>query len=50
MSVRFTSPIMPGETLSTEIWRDGDVVNLRVRVPDRNVVVMDNGRAELRAA
>ena len=48
MSGRFSAPVFPGETIRTEFWRDGDVVSFRASVPDRNVVVMHNGRAELR--
>jgi len=45
---RFSSPVFPGETIRTEFWRDGDIVSFRASVPDRNVVVMNNGRAEVR--
>jgi acyl dehydratase len=45
---RFSAPVFPGETIRTEMWRDGDVVSFRALVPDRNVVVMNNGRAEVR--
>ena len=44
---RFSAPVFPGETIRTEFWRDGDVVIFRASVPDRNVVVMNNGRAEV---
>src|SRR5215210_6950896 len=43
---RFSAPVFPGETIRTEMWRDGDVVSFRASIPDRNVVVMNNGRAE----
>jgi acyl dehydratase len=46
---RFSAPVFPGETIRTEMWRDGDVVSFRALVPDRNVVVMNNGRAEVTA-
>ena len=46
---RFSAPVFPGETIRTEFWRDGDVVSFRASVPDRNVVVMNNGRAEVTA-
>lgn len=49
MSARFTSPVFPGDTLRTEIWRDGDVASFRVWVLERNLIAMDNGRAEMRA-
>ena len=44
---RFSAPVFPGETIRTEFWRDGNVVSFRASVPDRNVVVMNNGRAEV---
>ncbi len=46
---RFSSPVFPGETIRTELWRDGHMVSFRASVPERNVVVMNNGRAEVRA-
>jgi acyl dehydratase len=42
---RFSAPVFPGETLRTEIWRDGDVVSFRTRVVERGVVAINNGRA-----
>jgi len=46
---RFSAPVYPGETIRTELWRDGNVVSFRASVPERNVVVMNNGRAEVRS-
>ena len=43
--VRFTSPVFPGETIRTELWREGAVVLLRANVVERGKVVLDNGRA-----
>ncbi|WP_322048888.1 MaoC/PaaZ C-terminal domain-containing protein [Paraburkholderia sp. J67] len=45
---RFTAPVYPGETLRTEIWRDGHAVNFRARVVERDVIVLNNGSATLR--
>ncbi|WP_434660379.1 MaoC/PaaZ C-terminal domain-containing protein [Paraburkholderia sp. A3BS-1L] len=45
---RFTAPVYPGETLRTEIWRDGQAVSFRTRVVERDVVVLDHGTAKLR--
>ena len=47
MSGRFSAPVFPGETIRTEIWRDGNVVSFRALVPARNIVAMSNGRAEV---
>lgn len=47
MSVRFSAPVFPGETLRTELWRDGTVVSFRVRVKERDVVAINSGRAEI---
>lgn len=47
LKLRFTSPVYPGETLATDIWRDGKVWSFRTRVPARDTVVLGNGRAEL---
>ncbi|MGI4813081.1 MAG: MaoC/PaaZ C-terminal domain-containing protein [Janthinobacterium lividum] len=50
MSARFSAPVYPGETLSTEYWYEGDEIAFRVRVLERDVVVLDRGRARLHAA
>jgi acyl dehydratase len=47
LSVRFTAPVYPGETIRTEMWRDGAVVSFRARVLERDAVVLNNGRADL---
>lgn len=45
--VRFSAPVYPGETIRTEMWRDGNVVSFRARVVERDVIVLNNGRAEI---
>jgi acyl dehydratase len=47
MQVRFSAPVFPGETIRTEIWRDGGVVSFRARAVERDQVVINNGRAEV---
>ena len=37
--------MFPGETIRTEMWRDGAVVSFRARVVERDVVALNNGRA-----
>jgi acyl dehydratase len=48
MRVRFTAPVLPGDTLRTELWVDGDTVSLRTTALERAVVVLGNGRVDLR--
>jgi acyl dehydratase len=48
MEGRFSSPVYPGETVRTEMWRDGNVVSFRSTVPARGATVLNNGRAEIR--
>lgn len=48
MDARFSSPVYPGETIRAEIWRDGNVLSFRARVIERDVIAINNGRAEVR--
>ncbi len=47
LDLRFSAPVYPGETIRTEIWRDDNVVSFRARVVERDIVVLNNGRAEI---
>ncbi len=47
LQVRFSAPVFPGETIRTEMWRDGGVVSFRARAVERDVIVINNGRAEI---
>ncbi len=47
MALRFSAPVYPGETIVTEMWQDGDIVSFRARVKERDIVVLNNGRAEI---
>lgn len=51
MQVRFSSPVYPGETIVTEAWNEGPGnVSFRAKVGERNVVVINNGRAGIAPA
>ncbi len=43
--LRFSAPVYPGETIRTDIWKDGHNVSFRSRVVERDVLVLNNGRA-----
>jgi acyl dehydratase len=45
---RFAAPVYPGETLTVDLWRDAGVVSFEVRIRERGVTVIKNGRSELR--
>ncbi len=50
MQVRFSAPVFPGETIVTEFWKEpGGVVSFRAKVKQRDLVVINNGRAEVAA-
>ena len=43
--LRFSAPVYPGETIRTEVWRDGNEVSFRARVLERDVIALTNGIA-----
>ena len=45
--VRFSSPVYPGETVSVDLWKDGDEVSFEAKVKDRGVTVIRNGLSQL---
>ncbi|MDR3498916.1 MAG: MaoC/PaaZ C-terminal domain-containing protein [Parvibaculum sp.] len=47
--VRFSSPVFPGETISVDLWKDGNIVSFRARVAARDVTVINNGKCTLKA-
>ena len=47
LDVRFSAPVYPGESIATDLWVDGKTVSFRCRVPERDVVVINNGKCLL---
>jgi acyl dehydratase len=46
-AVRFSSPVYPGETVTMEMWKDGNVISFEAKVKSRNVTVIKSGRTVL---
>ena len=47
LALRFSSPVFPGETIQTEMWRDGNRVQFRAKSVQRDIVVLSHGTAEI---
>jgi acyl dehydratase len=47
IGARFAAPMYPGETLVTQMWREGDEVVFRALCKERNVEVLSHGRARM---
>ena len=47
LSLRFSSPVFPGETIRTEMWREANRVQFRAKVIERDIVVLSHGTAEI---
>ena len=45
---RFSSPVIPGDTLRTDMWQDGNVVSFSCTAVERDVAVLRNGKCTLR--
>ena len=46
---RFSSPVYPGDVLTTDMWQERNVVSFRCHVKSRNSVVLNNGKCLLAA-
>ncbi|HEY2178681.1 MAG TPA: MaoC/PaaZ C-terminal domain-containing protein [Caulobacteraceae bacterium] len=45
---RFSAPVFPGDTITVDLWRDGETISFEARVKDRDVTVIKNGKTVLR--
>lgn len=45
---RFSAPVFPGETIVTDIWKNGNVVSFQCRLKEREAVVIRNGKCTLK--
>jgi acyl dehydratase len=46
-AARFSAPVYPGETVTIDLWKDGDVISFQARVKARNAIVIRNGMTVL---
>lgn len=44
---RFSAPVLPGDTITTDMWQEGNVVSFVCSVKERGVVVLRNGKCML---
>ncbi|MDJ0941180.1 MAG: MaoC/PaaZ C-terminal domain-containing protein [Woeseiaceae bacterium] len=47
MDARFSSPVLPGDKIRTDMWQDGDTVSFQCTVAERDTVVLRNGKCTL---
>lgn len=46
-AARFSAPVYPGETVTLDLWKDGNVISFEARVKARNAVVIKSGKTVL---
>ena len=46
---RFSAPVLPGDTITTEMWQDGNIVSFSCSVKERDAIVLRNGKCTLAA-
>ncbi|CAG8545378.1 946_t:CDS:2 [Funneliformis caledonium] len=50
IKARLAAPVFPGETLETQMWKDGDKVIFQTRVVERDVICIASAAVELRGS
>ena len=44
---RFSAPVIPGDTITTDMWQDGNIVSFQCSVKARDSIVLRNGKCTL---
>ena len=44
---RFSAPVLPGDTITTDMWQDGNIVSFSCSVKERDAIVLRNGKCTL---
>jgi acyl dehydratase len=47
LDARFSAPVLPGDTIATDMWQDGNTVSFQCRAVERDSVVVRNGKCIL---
>jgi acyl dehydratase len=47
LDARFSAPVMPGDTIQTDMWQDGNIVSFRCTAVERDIIVLRNGKCTL---
>lgn len=47
LEARFSAPVLPGDTLTFDLWKDGAEVSFQARVASRGVIALKHGKAML---
>ena len=47
MEARLSGPVFPGDTLTTDMWQDRNIISFRCSVRARRAIVLDGGRCTL---
>lgn len=46
-AARFSSPVCPGEIVTIDFWKDGNVISFEAKVKSRDVTAIKNGKTVL---
>ena len=44
---RFSAPVLPGDTLRTDMWQDGNIVSFKCKAVERDSLVLRYGKCTL---
>jgi len=47
MDARFSAPVLPGDTITTDMWQEGNIVSFQCSARERDVIVLRNGKCTL---